>query len=169
MKTGMYACVCVHGCTCMYMCRTESSLAQCPRCCLPYPLPWPADRVGYLGNESQECFDLFLPELGLQMHTTCLALFFVFLKHGLWGLNSDPHACKARQTLSWVITPIPKNQTVVRISSADFVSICGCRQEGAKQFSYKKSRNAETEVTKGHPWSRLVIFCLYLASLKTFC
>lgn len=36
------------------------------------------------------------PELGLQMHTMCQTFFF---KYRLWGLNLDPHACKARQAL----------------------------------------------------------------------
>lgn len=111
------------------------------------------------------------PELGLQMHTMCQT-FFLKKKYRLWDLNLDPHACKARQALYWVITPVPENQNVINISSACFVSPRSCTDGEVLNSSLKKKKKSpgmqKQKITQGHPWSRLVLFCLYLASFKKY-
>lgn len=137
-------CACAHFVpryTGMCACRPENSHWQCSSGVVNLtPCHWSDYRAGYLGNESQEWLHLFLPRTGL---TNAYHVPGILFKYGLWGLNLDPHACKARQALYWVITPVPESQNVISISSAYFVSPRGCTDGVVLRSSQKKKKVQE--------------------------
>lgn len=146
-----YARICTFGARVhRYVCMQarEQPLTVFRGCCQPYPLPliWLQSKLP--GQRVPGVFGPLPPQNWAYKCIPCARHFFLKKKYRLWGLNLDPHACKARQALYWVITPVPENQNVINISSAYFVSPRGCTDGEVLSSSLKKKkkfRNAETE------------------------